>query len=309
MKLEEIIFGESLEEEPVSLEDIKGDIRVIEKVISKIPPIPSVFVTIMKLLRTDTHSPYRIAEEIAKDTVLAADVLKVVNSPLYGFQRRISSLEHAIVILGSRTISKLAIAAWAKRFQQIELRGYGHARGALAYQSMVGGYAARKVAESVALKFLEETIFTAAVVRNIGKVILDSFVKDKYRDIMKRVENGKPFNIAEAEAIGVDQAEIGYLLAEKWFFPKEISLTIKYFHNPSEYTGDERVEKIIISVHIADRVAMLVGEGSGRDNMLYIVDRNALGRIGIKEDDVERICVDTLLACDKIKEEFFSDVL
>lgn len=278
---------------------------ILDEALKKLPPIPAVLSKLIHMFEQPSASASTIAEELAKDPVLASDVLRVVNSPLYGFEKQILSLEHAVVILGADAITRLVIAAWAKKIQEVELKGYMQERGALAYQSMLGGYAARKVAETAALTFLTDVIFTAAVIRNIGKVALDAVVFSKINEVMKEVRAGKAFDRAEKSVFGVNHAEVGYILVERWSFPRELSLTIKHFHRPSEFKGNERILKIVSCVHVGDRIATLVGEGTGIDGMLYSIDSVALRVLNIGEENIEKIFVETVLVADKVKEEFF----
>ena len=278
------------------------------KLIEKMPSLPQVIINIQNMLRDETTPAKRLALELTKDPILAAETLRIVNSPLYGFITQVTSLEQAVVILGTKTISRLVTVAWSKRIMMGEQKGYGQQRGENAVSSLIGGYAAKKVAEISGLRTISDIIFTSAVLRNIGKIALDALLKDRITQIFEKVrQDRKPFWIVEREIFGFDHSELGYMIAQKWNLPKEICLTIRYFHWPSSFKGENIILKIISCAHIGDTISMMVGDSSSRDSMLYQFDTNTFSILGIKEEDFYSIAQDTASSVEDIKTEIYGE--
>ena len=87
--------------------------KIMEKIsnLSSIPTLPSIIVQITSLLQSPKTSAEELGRAIASDQALAAKVLKLVNSAFYGFPGRISTITHAIVILGFSTIKNVVLTA------------------------------------------------------------------------------------------------------------------------------------------------------------------------------------------------------
>ena len=195
-----------------------------------LPAMPQIAVEVMEELSNPNALQSDIHDLIAKDQALAARVLKVANSPYYGAARSISSLNDAILFMGFDSIKSVVLAAVLKGvFAEI-----GLAETLLWEHSIGCGLVAKKIATVCGYSNNEEA-FLAGLLHDLGKVVLFQRVPDKMSAIMQEVYNGDiDFATAEMQALGFTHAEVGQLLADKWYFTLDMETAIANHHHPEE---------------------------------------------------------------------------
>jgi putative nucleotidyltransferase with HDIG domain len=167
-----------------------------------------------------------------------------------------------------------------------EQKGYDLRKGDLWKYSVLSALIARELAEN---KGIGKThlIFTAALLKDIGKVILGQYVGDVFEEInLKVVEENLTFREAEKEVIGIDHAELGGVVAESWNFSSKMVEIIKNHHQPQQSSKSE-IESSI--VYLADTICMMIGVGSGLDGLAYRFHKEVLERLQFTEKDLQEI--------------------
>ena len=195
-----------------------------------LPAMPQIAVEVMEELSDPNARQSDIHNLIAKDQALAARVLKVANSPYYGAARSISGLNDAILFMGFDSIKSVVLAAVLKGvFAEI-----GLAETLLWEHSIGCGLVAKKIAAVCGYSNNEEA-FLAGLLHDLGKIVLFQSVPDKTSAIMQEVYNGDvDFATAEMQALGFTHAEVGQLLADKWYFTLNMETAIANHHHPEE---------------------------------------------------------------------------
>ena len=79
-------------------------------------------------------------------------------------------------------------------------------------------------------------IFTAALLHDMGKVIMGEFLQDQLEEVYRQAAGGIPFEEAEQRVLGTDHAEIGSRILEKWLLPEEVALAVRWHHQPERAT-------------------------------------------------------------------------
>ena len=132
-----------------------------------------------------------------------------------------------------------------------------------------------------------DTVFTAGLLHDIGKVILDQYAFEKFNLIMDRVLNeNAPFLDAENEIFGYNHAQIGGIIARKWDLPEVLVEAISFHHQPQE--AKENLEVVSV-VHIADNICSMIGYGCGADAMDNHIHQFAISSINLRDDDIDKI--------------------
>jgi HD-like signal output (HDOD) protein len=279
----------------------------IDEIIEKTTPIPQHISNLMKMLKDENVPLSRVAIELAKDPVLTADTIRMVNSAYYGFSQEIKSLEQAVVILGTKALLRLVVAAWAKRISSQELKNFRTAQNELAIFSLVGAVASVKFGEISGIKFMSDIIFTSAALRSIGRVIMDKLGAAVINNILKEVfEKKVSFYTASKRILGFSHSEIGAYALRKWGIPEDLASVVEHYQTPSEFQEDKTLSKVAACVHLGDIAAMQIGEGAPVDGMLYQVDKGAFSILGLDstENIIEKVCEMILPEVEKIKETF-----
>lgn len=196
---------------------------------------------------------------IAQDQVLAATVLREANSAASAASEPISSIEQALVRLGLGRV--LTVAIQASVFDQIGVAvpEYGLAQGDLALNSVVGSIAAEIVRERARVR-LPAAMPTAALVRDIGLLVLANFLNGPEGDLLGIArENGLSLPDSERMVLDADHAEVGAVLCQAWRFSDTVRLGVQYHHDPAAC-----YEPIAWGLYVADAIAHRISEHSRR---------------------------------------------
>jgi len=263
-------------------------INELIKEIDRLEPIPAVVNQIMNIFEDPKSSMADIAEIIKFDPILTANVLKVSNSAYFSLPRAIDSIQDAITLIGlDQVINIVLINATSENFKQ-EQSGYGLNEGELWNCAVSSAIIAKELAIKKAPK-KQHIVFTAALIKDIGKVILDRFVNDSFNKIHKLVsEKGFCFREAEKKVIGVDHAELGGIIAKKWEFSPAMIKIIKNHH----ISKPEQVDIGTSIVYLADNICMMMGIGVGDDGLAYRFHKEVMEKLNITPVDLEIIIAD-----------------
>jgi len=167
-----------------------------------------------------------------------------------------------------------------------ELPGYALDREALWRQSQICGITTRIVAKKCRYAKADEA-YTAGLLRDIGKVILDHYMTEQYEVIVAQVvDSDKTFLQVEQDVLGFNHGQVGARIAEKWHLPQELVETIATHHTPE---AAKLNPKMTAMVHVADVMVMMMGVHLGIDGMSYTFSQHAIDLLGLDEVALEEI--------------------
>jgi putative nucleotidyltransferase with HDIG domain len=263
----------------------------IVRSIDDLPPMPSTIIKLSELIKNPMTSGKDIAAVISLDQALTTKILKWCNSPLYGLSKKITSVEQAAALLGNKAIQSLATACCANQIFDKELDGYMIDKEDL-WKHSIGCAAGSQIIAQKKFPALRDTAFTAGLLHDLGKIILNNYVKDEFVKIAKIVEEEKiPFTEAENRVLGFDHTEIGAKAAEKWKLPQDLIDAIRYHHDASQAKENTQ---LVACVHLSNIICLMFGIGCGCDGLMCKVDENALKLLGIDEAEFEKISSEVL---------------
>jgi HD-like signal output (HDOD) protein len=241
---------------------------VIDKIlagINNLPTLPAVYTTLSEALEDPRTSTEKLAQIISSDQASSFKVLKVANSPFYGFRGKIDTISQAILYLGFSEVRNIVFAlSVVNIFSKDKILPNFRPSDFWAHSIGVG-IATRIIGKAVGEKRLEN-YFLAGVIHDIGKLVFLEFANKEYIKVLELVE-AKKWNISKAEQkiFGKDHAQVGQMLAEKWKLPLSIQNTVCYHH--IGITGKDP-DLMVASVHIGDIVARILDFGYAGDNMI-----------------------------------------
>ncbi len=242
--------------EPVGQHPAEAQMKVkipgsadIKSAMERLQPIPQVALKCLRLINEGGYGIDQIAEEIRKDQVIAARMLGLANSAMFAKRSPIETLDHALVYLGQDQLVKLILTASVHSYFDQSSAGYSLCKGGL-YHHSIG---CAQVAEALAAKTKKvdpRIAFTAGLLHDIGKVVLDQYVAPAYPLFYRQaMENSENMIATEKSLLGIDHTEVGHLLAKQWLFPESLDHVIRCHHQPNIKNEHK---PLAVIVYIAD---------------------------------------------------------
>jgi putative nucleotidyltransferase with HDIG domain len=264
--------------------------------VKELPPMPEVVFKIQRLISTSDSDAKKIAGVIETDQALATKVLKVANSAYYGMSGKISSIQHASVLLGYEALGEIVTAAGAESILNGKLPGYGYESKDLWMHSLAVAFGSKIIA-NIKNPALAGEAHTAGLIHDVGKIILDGYILNKKEEIESFLEKEeKTFFDAEVQFFGFDHARIASEVCRKWKFPEGINSAIKYHHQPSAANESE----LAYILHMADYIATLSGVGYDSDDYLYELEPGTMDHLGLTQEAVSDIVLQVTEAVNKL---------
>ncbi len=280
--------------------------QTIQQLIERVESLPRMRDTTVRLIGmvSDPSTPIGdIVDVLRYDPILTTDLLRIANSAASGVVRRIESVEEAVKLVGTGRVLQLVLAANTQSVLEAPQEGYGLFEGALWQHSIATALAGQTLAAYLKRRDTG-AIYTAGLLHDIGKVVLNECVADDYATILRLVsEEGHSFLEAESSVLGFTHAEAGARLAECWGLPPSIIKCIRFHHTPDECEEDVLVDL----THIADTIALSTGIGGGYDGLAYRAHPEIIKRYGLKEPDLERIGLETITEVKDVRSLFASE--
>jgi putative nucleotidyltransferase with HDIG domain len=247
--------------------------------IDTLPTIPGALKKVLKVLENQKVSLNEIGNFISNDPVLTTKVLKMVNSPVYGFPGRISSVSQAVILLGLNVLKGLLLGVSVFELMQRSMVG-------LWEHSMGCSIVARLIAKKIGLKEPEE-VSIAGLLHDIGKVVMILQFYEHYEYAMKQAEDKDVIiSAAEEDVFAVTHADVGTWMTQKWRFPGNLIEAIRYHHKP-HLSKNVPIETAI--VYISDILIRARGFGFAGDNMVPIMNPAIWERLNMTESDLKDI--------------------
>lgn len=255
----------------------------IEK-LGDLPTLPHVVQRLAAMIGRPDVSTEEIGCIIEKDQVLAAKVLRLANSPFYGFPSRIGPVSHAVIVLGFNVVKGLTLCASALSIMK------DAGMDQLWRHSLGVAITANLLATRLEIKNPEE-LFVSGLLHDIGKVVLyvkwadvGNCIKDAHT-----AQDDRPLFEVEQELTGLTHADIGGYLADAWHLPVTLREPILHHHDPT--LAKEAVLQTAI-VHVADILVKGLACGNPGDDIIPPLSKTAWEMVGLDEHRLAE-CLDT----------------
>ena len=254
----------------------KDQLRLQVEKVSNLPTLPGIVTRIAEMVDSPETTGRQLGREIAKDQVISAKVLKLVNSGFYGFSEPISTIQHAVTLLGFNTVKSLVLSSTVLDLMKDSLPGlWEHSLACARTCSIIAGH--------IELDEQEE-ISTAGLLHDLGKVILRQTMEREFRRIATYVDRADMlFYQAEEKVLGVNHGEMGGWLLEKWALPPKLVEPIIDHH---DFRPNRDYAENTAILHLADILCRAQAFGSGGDRKIPRLAPNVLETLKLTIDDV-----------------------
>jgi len=247
------------------------DREVIKKKLMKIrdlATLPVVANNVIQLTQNPTISALQVADAISQDQALTSKVLKTANSAFYGFPRKITTVNQAIIILGFANIRNIVLSTSLNSTLSSKEKNPLFDLKAFWRHSLACGIASKILAKRVGIKNYEEA-FIWGLLHDLGKIVMNTYIHKEYNQaVAMAVEKDILLMDAEQKLFGFTHNAVGSLIANKWNLPPTLIKVIQHHHNPVQDYNSLRVSSI---VHMADILCRSINLGSGGDQQIPAV--------------------------------------
>lgn len=273
-------------------------LRHIMTQVKSFPGMPATAARLMPLLQNPDSSASKIEEILKYDPGLTANILKLTNSAYFGLPSRVSSVRQAIMLLGWKRLLQLVMTMCMSALMKKPVPGYDLPRGELWRHSVAVSVAADLLVKSLSISDADE-VFTAALLHDIGKLILGDYVQEDLEKIEGMVTKGISFEVAEYVVLGTNHATIGARILQNWSLPQELVNAVSWHHDPESCDHYCLLSDV---VHVANIVGRRVGFGKGRDGQALEPSLEVAERLGINQNHIDTLAEQTLQEVGRLAE-------
>jgi len=249
-----------------------------------LPEIPSVVFELKQVVENPKSSAEHIARVVSRSPSLTAVLLKIVNSSFYGLPSKISTVTHAVSLIGTQEISILALGVCVLSIfkkipkETIDMQSFLR-------HSLVCGLLSRVFAAHKNIPQTEQ-LFVSGLLHDLGRLLLYIYFPDESRHVLAYSRNrNKLLFKEEKDYLGCDHAQIGVQLMKQWQLPLILEHNVLYHHKPSE--AQQSVPATI--VHLADIIVNSLGIGSSGEKFVPPLDYNAWENLKLSPNSFETI--------------------
>jgi diguanylate cyclase (GGDEF)-like protein/putative nucleotidyltransferase with HDIG domain len=259
--------------DPVAARSVAGAIDQL----AEFPVLDATVMRVIALCDDQDASATDLVSALEQDATFAANLLRFANSAARAHPIRANTIRQAVMLVGRRALRRLALEAATYRFLE-RTRGNGHtSRGQMHLHAITVAVGAAACAEEA--RAPGDTVHLAGLLHDVGKLVLpEVFGEDACDALAREFPAGAERVLAERERFGIDHAQCGALLAERWGLPAEVASIIAWHHGGPTGVGAPNAE--IACVQLSDNVAGMLA-GVEPDHALLEV---ALGRLSLTSD-------------------------
>lgn len=258
--------------------------------VPNLPTSPRILPQLLGLLAEDNVDCERIVELIMYDPSLTAHLLQICNKVAFAGATRVTDVSEAVGRLGFQQTYRLVAVIAGGRSLSPPQEGYGLAEGELWHHSVASAIAAQCVARNLGDD--ENLPFTAALLHDIGKIVLGCALDETYDNIVRETEERQQSLLdTEMKLLGVQHAEVGGRLLDRWQFPESLVSAVWFHHHPVTAKPYDRLAAI---VYLGNVIAYFLGHGYGHQAFAMHGRSEALTLLGLESGDLPRMMIQTV---------------
>lgn len=239
-----------------------------------LPALPSVLHEALQLIAHGRPSTQQLAAIISRDQGLSAKVLAIINSPVYGFAGRITTIPNALALLGFNVIHTVIVTSVVGDILNQNMRD-------LWTHSYACSLACGCIAHTLTLPNMSEFML-AGLLHDFGKAVIGIQLPEALQEIRHLVDaEDLTFHAAEKRVLGFTHLDVNAWIAAEWALPPAIRDAMTHHHAP---LGEGQHTPLVCVTHLGDFFTRLFEQGSGGDNNVPRLDLTALRHLNITLD-------------------------
>jgi HD-like signal output (HDOD) protein len=223
--------------------------------LARIPAFPPIVLRLLDLLARDDVEIRELVALISSDPAFSAQILRVANSPLFGYRCQIDSLQSALVVLGLRRVRSLSMTVATANHMKAVLHVEELAR---CWRHMLAcALLTEELARSCAA--FEDRAYTAGLMHDVGRLGLLLAYPTEYAELLRNADrNALELLDCEHEALGMNHCEAGRALAEHWNLPPDFQIIAARHHDPQDNAAIDLLTLVHLGCKLADSLGFWV---------------------------------------------------
>ena len=225
-----------------------------------------------------------IGDAIQKDPDLTARLLRLANSPFFGFANRLSTVAEAVSLLGIQQIEDMIVASSVlEQFkgvpeQLVNMDSFWR-------HSLAVGICARLLAMERRLP-KPDKFFVAGLLHDVGRLVLFSQATEQAKKVFECSQSEKILlRDAEKKVLGYDHQQIAAELLQSWSYPNALVQAVAFHHAPGSSVA--RLDASV--VHVADHLVNAMGIGSSGERFIPPLDEKSWAMLGLGPEILGRL--------------------
>ena len=261
--------------------------RDIGQLISNTHFLPPAFQIVPRLLllldNSEDGNSEDVADLIRVDPGLTADVLRVCNSAHFSGSFRAETLTEAVMRLGLSEIYRTVMSVITSPVMSSLSSGFGREETNLWNHSLAVATGAQILAQDKNIQV--ELAFTTGLLHDLGKVVICHALNGEYSRLLQDAEqNSKQISALEKDLFGMDHAEVGARLLNRWNFSANIVAAVRHHHNPLVSPDQKELAAVI---HVANLMAFHINQGSGHVGYVPYFNSESLELLGMSREALD----------------------
>ncbi len=263
---------------------------LLAECIDHLPVLPLHVQSLFALFHDPNADGRQVGELVCQDPALAAQTLRVCNSPFFGLPTEVTSIHQAVVLLGMEMVQGLVLATYFQTTLKSDGLPGGWLDGAAGH-AVATAHISRWLLQALGEPLQAGAAFTAGLVHDVGKLALVQLGTEVEQQVVERRIGGEDWLAAERHVIGVTHAEAGGEVCERWGLPDPLIQCARFHHTPLEALN----EPMACVVHVADCLAHVAVTGGGVDALATEpMETGAWQALGIDDEEMGELATDFL---------------
>jgi len=260
-----------------------------EELVSKttdLVSLPDIYIRLKAVVDDPESSMVDVGNVVSQDPALIGRLLKIANSPFFGFPSKIETITRAVSLLGTQQIHDLVLATTvAEAFS-------GMSSNVVSMEdfwskSIRCGLMCRQIAMKCNV-LDSERLFVEGMLHDIGHLIMYQAVPEASQQALNLWQaERRPLHLIEREIIGCDYAQVGAALMQDWHFPPGLIESVRYQNEPA---AAEQFPLEVAIMHIAVRLAEMDSSDMTAEETGPFIDPQAWQVTGLSDNIFESVC-------------------
>ena len=260
--------------------------------LGKLPPFSPILNKLLASLAGEDVSFSKLGDLIEKDTVVAGNIIHLVNSALYARRATITSVRHALALLGMDKVRNTLLGMSISRmWSQVKtppmwsMARFNRHSAAVAILS-------DQIASRMPAAVYPEGAFVGGLLHDLGRLLIALGLPDEFARLVKLHEQSeRSWTECELELLGFTHAELSAEALEKWKFPQEVQLAVRDHHKPPAFQAGGTIPLSVV-IDAANQYVNSTGESIVASKLVSAEDAGAIAALGIPEENLGKLLAD-----------------